>query len=51
MSEKYISQLQKKAFQLGSNEKKNLEKEIQKIETMFDERKYKINSLKIKRSS
>ena len=35
-------------FYLGSNEKKNSGKELNKIEARFAERKQKMNSLKIK---
>ena len=33
---------------IGSNEKKYSKKELNKIETRFAERRYKVNSLKIK---
>ena len=37
-----------KVLYLGSNENKNSEKDLNKIETRFAERKKKMNSLKIK---
>ena len=37
-----------KLFYLGSSEKKNSGKNLNKIETRFAEGKYKMNSLKVK---
>ena len=55
MSESYISQLHgnahnktRKWIYLGSNEKKNSGKDLNKIEAIFAEGKQKMNSLKIK---